>query len=113
MAKIFTLLGFLFLANQYFAEQTLNTDTTLVEILFAPSPDGENLYTLTCITNSTDLFGTINIYSAKGTLLLQLKDIEIPHAPGYHGIDVSTFPKGEITVEIFVDDMAYRKTFRL
>ena len=113
MAKIFTLLGFLFLANQYFAEQTLNTDTTQVEILFAPSPDGENLYTLTCITNSKDLFGTINIYSAKGTLLLQLKDIEIPHAPGYHGIDISEFPKGMLKIEIFIDDVAYIKNFRL
>jgi hypothetical protein len=42
-----------------------------------------------------------------------LFEIEVPHAPGYHIIDVSEFPKEPIKIEIFVDDISYTKTFKL
>jgi hypothetical protein len=111
--KILTLLGFLFLFNAIDAQTTLNKVDFPVEILFTQDSLDVNSYQLTCITNSPDLFGTINIYNSKGKILLQLKDIEIPHAPGFHGIDVSEFPKGDIKIEVFVDDIPHVKNFRI
>lgn len=111
--KILTLLGFLFLFNAIDAQTTLNKVDFPVEILFTQDSLDVNSYELTCITNSPDLFGTINIYNSKGKILLQLKDIEIPHAPGFHGIDVSEFPKGDIKIEVFVDDIPHVKNFRI
>jgi len=111
--KILTLLGFLFLLNNIHAQAPLNRVDFSVEILFTRDSLDVNSYQLTCITDSPDLFGTINIYNSKGTILLQLKDIEIPHSPGFHGIDVSEFPKGEIKIEVFVDDVPHTKTFRI
>lgn len=111
--KILTLLGFLFLLNNIHAQSTSTKEQTPVEILFTQDSVVAHFYTLTCITDSPDLFGTINIYNSKGKILLQLKDIEIPHSPGFHGIDVSEFPKGEIKIEVFVDDVPHTKTFRI
>ncbi|NBO62229.1 MAG: hypothetical protein EBU82_14955 [Flavobacteriia bacterium] len=111
--KILTLLGFLFLFNAIDAQTTLNKVDFPVEILFTQDSLDVNSYELTCITDSPDLFGTINIYNSKGKILLQLKDIEIPHAPGFHGIDVSEFPKGDIKIEVFVDDIPHVKNFRI
>lgn len=111
--KILTLLGFLFLFNAIDAQTTLNKVDFPVEILFTQDSLDVNSYELTCITDSQDLFGTINIYNSKGKILLQLKDIEIPHAPGFHGIDVSEFPKGDIKIEVFVDDIPHVKNFRI
>jgi hypothetical protein len=111
--KILTLLGFLFLLNNIQAQAPLNREDFSVEILFTRDSLDVNSYQLTCITDSPDLFGTINIYNSKGKILLQLKDIEIPHSPGFHGIDVSEFPKGEIKIEVFVDDVPHTKTFRI
>lgn len=111
--KILTLLGFLFLLNNIHAQTSTTKEQPPVEIIFTQDSEVAHLYTLTCITDSPDLFGTINIYNSKGKILLQLKDIEIPHSPGFHGIDVSEFPKGEIKIEVFVDDVPHTKTFRI
>jgi hypothetical protein len=42
-----------------------------------------------------------------------LFEIEVPHAPGYHIIDVTEFPKEPIKIELFVDDISDTKTFKL
>jgi hypothetical protein len=85
-----------------------------VEILFTRDADNPNIYQLTSNTNSNALFGTINFYGANGRILLQLQGIEIPHAPGYHGIDTSEFPKKEeITIEMLIEDVSYTKKVRL
>jgi hypothetical protein len=85
-----------------------------VEILFTKSIDDPNIYQLTSNTNSTALFGTINFYGSNERILLQLQGIEIPHSPGYHGIDISEFPKAEeITIEMIIEDVSYTKNVRL
>ena len=85
-----------------------------VEILFTQDIDNPHIYQLTSNTNSTALFGTINFYGANGRILLQLQGIEIPHTPGYHGIDTSEFPKKEeITIEMLIEDVSYTKKVRL
>jgi hypothetical protein len=85
-----------------------------VEILFTQDIDNPNIYQLTSNTNSNALFGTITLYAANGRILLTLEGIEIPHAPGYHGIDTSEFPKKEeITIEMLIEDVSYTKKVRL
>ena len=59
------------------------------------------------------MFGTINFYDKKGRNILQLLEIEIAHAPGYHIIDAVSFPSGEITIELFVEDKPYKQIIRL
>jgi hypothetical protein len=111
--RIFTPLAFFFLFSNIHAQASSKKAEFSVEILFTQDSLDLNTYELTCITESPDLFGTINIYNSKGRILLQLKDIEIPHSPGFHGIDVSEFPKGEIKIEVYVDDVPHTKTFRI
>ena len=82
--------------------------------MFTQSIDNPNIYQLTSNTNSTALFGTINLYASSGRLLLTLEGIEIPHAPGYHGIDMSEFPKeDEITIEMIIEGVSYTQKVRL
>lgn len=90
-----------------------STDSLFVNIHFEKDPENSNYYQLNCETNSRDLFGTINFYDKKKKVLLQLLEIEIAHVPGYHTIDTSLFPKGDITIELFVDDKPFKKTVRL
>jgi hypothetical protein len=45
---------------------------------------------------------------------LQLQGIEIPHTPGYHGIDISEFPEAEeITIEMIIEDVSYTTKVRI
>jgi hypothetical protein len=82
--------------------------------LFTKSIDNPNIYQLTSNTNSSALFGTINLYAPNGKLLLTLEGIEIPHAPGYHGIDMSEIQGiEEITIEMIIEDVSYTKNVRL
>lgn len=91
-----------------------HSESIQVEILFTEDLDNPKIYNLTSNTNSNALFGTINFYGANGRILLQLQGIEIPHAPGYHGIDISEFPEAEeITIEMIIEDISYTKKVRL
>lgn len=103
-----------FVLPSYFLGQSSETfKSQAVTIDFKQDPDNPNFYQLNCVTNSQDMFGTINFYNSKKQIILQLFEIEVPHAPGYHIIDVSEFPKEPIKIEIFVDDISYTKTFKL
>jgi hypothetical protein len=113
MAKILFLACLLGVNIGVIAQKETPKTKTEVTILFTQDSSNAQIYQLRCITNSADLFGTINFYNSKGVLILQLKEIEIPHAPGYHGIDISEFPKGMVKIEMFIDDVAYTKNFRL
>ena len=96
------------------AQTNENSGPIHVEILFTQSIDNPNIYQLTSNTNSTALFGTINFYGANGRILLQLQGIEIPHTPGYHGIDISEFPEAEeITIEMIIEDVSYTTKVRI
>lgn len=99
--------------NFQFEKKLTISDSDNVKISFERSELNLNYFNLSYLSNSRDLFGTINFYDSKGRIIYQLKEIEIPHAPGYHVIDVSKFPKGEITIEIFVDDVSNRKKINL
>ena len=112
--KRLILLLLLIASHAISAQITDNSKSVQVEILFTQDIDNPHIYQLTSNTNSTALFGTINFYGAKGKILLQLQGIEIPHAPGYHGIDISEFPKAEeITIEMMIEDVSYTKKVRL
>ena len=93
--------------------QSIPKNETTVNIRFIPDEENPAIYRLNCTTNSNDLFGTINFYDANNRLLLQLKEIEIAHDPGYHLIEILDFPKGEIRIEMYVDDVPYSQTFQL
>lgn len=105
----------LLIASHVISAQTNeNPGAIHVEILFTQDVENPNTYQLTSNTNSNALFGTINLYASNGRILLTLEGIEIPHAPGYHGIDVSEFPKDdEITVELIVENVSYTKKYKL
>ncbi len=91
-----------------------NSESIQVEILFTEDLDNPKIYNLTTNANSNALFGTINFYGANGRILLQLQGIEIPHSPGYHGIDISEFPEAEeITIEMIIEGVSYTKKVRL
>jgi hypothetical protein len=112
--KRLVLLLLLIVSYSISARTEPNSDSIHVEILFSQSIDDPQVYQLTSNTNSTALFGTINFYGANGRILLQLQGIEIPHTPGYHGIDISEFPKAEeITIEMIIEDVSYTKKVRL
>ncbi|MFM7595693.1 MAG: hypothetical protein ACKO4Y_05885 [Flavobacteriales bacterium] len=112
--KRLILLMLLIASHAISAQTTDNSKSIQVDILFAQDLDHPNLYQLTSNTNSNALFGTINFYGANGRILLQLQGIEIPHAPGYHGIDISEFPEAEeITIEMIIEDVSYTKKVRL
>jgi hypothetical protein len=112
--KRLVLLLLLIVSYSISARTEPNSDSIHVEILFSQSIDDPQVYQLTSNTNSTALFGTINFYGANGRILLQLQGIEIPHTPGYHGIDISEFPKAEeITIEMIIEDISYTKKVRL
>jgi hypothetical protein len=112
--KRLVLLLLLIVSYSISARTEPNSDSIHVEILFSQSIDDPQVYQLTSNTNSTALFGTINFYGANGRILLQLQGIEIPHAPGYHGIDISEFPEAEeITIEMIIEDISYTKKVRL
>ena len=71
----------------------------------------DNLQKVTLL--STLLHGFANNYGLS-RILLQLQGIEIPHNPGYHGIDISEFPVAEeITIEMIIEDVSYTKKVRL
>jgi len=105
----------LLIASHAISAQTNdNSGPIHVEILFTRDADNPNIYQLTNNTNSNALFGTITLYAANGRILLTLEGIEIPHAPGYHGIDISEFPEAEeITIEMLIEDVSYTKKVRL
>jgi hypothetical protein len=108
------LLLIVFVLPSYFLGQSAkHFESQAVTIDFKQDPDNKNFYQLNCVTNSQDMFGTINFYNSKNQIILQLFEIEVPHAPGYHIIDVTEFPKEPIKIEIFVDDISYTKTFKL
>lgn len=112
--KRLVLLILLIASHAISAQTNDNSGPIHVEILFTREADNPNIYQLTSNTNSTALFGTINFYGANGRILLQLQGIEIPHTPGYHGIDTSEFPKKEeITIEMLIEDVSYTKKVRL
>ena len=112
--KRLVLLLLLIVSYSISARTEPNSDSIHVEILFSQAFDDPQVYQLTSNTNSTALFGTINFYGANGRILLQLQGIEIPHAPGYHGIDISEFPEAEeITIEMIIEDVSYTKKVRL
>jgi hypothetical protein len=112
--KRLVLLLLLIVSYSISARTEPNSDSIHVEILFSQAIDDPQVYQLTSNTNSTALFGTINFYGANGRILLQLQGIEIPHAPGYHGIDISEFPKAEeITIEMIIENVSYTKKVRL
>ncbi len=112
--KRLVLLLLLIVSYSISARTESNSDSIHVEILFSQAIDDPQVYQLTSNTNSTALFGTINFYGANGRILLQLQGIEIPHTPGYHGIDISEFPKAEeITIEMIIENVSYTKKVRL
>jgi hypothetical protein len=112
--KRLVLLILLIASHAISAQKNENSGPVQVEILFTQSIDNPNIYQLTSNTNSTALFGTINLYASSGRLLLTLEGIEIPHAPGYHGIDMSEFPKeDEITIEMIIEDVSYTTKVRI
>lgn len=112
--KRLVLLILLIASHAISAQTNDNSGPIHVEILFTREADKPNIYQLTSNTNSTALFGTINFYGADGRILLQLQGIEIPHTPGYHGIDTSEFPVAEeITIEMIIEDVSYTKKVRL
>lgn len=112
--KRLVLLILLIASHAISAQTNDNSKSIHVEILFTRDADNPNFYQLTSNTNSNALFGTINLYAANGRILLTLEGIEIPHAPGYHGIDTSEFPKKEeITIEMLIEDVSYTKKVRL
>ena len=112
--KRLILLILLIASHAISAQTNENSGPIHVEILFTQSIDNPNIYQLTSNTNSPALFGTINLYNTSGRLLLTLEGIEIPHAPGYHGIDISEFPKAEdITIEMIIEGVSYSKKVRL
>jgi hypothetical protein len=112
--KRLVLLILLIASHAISAQTNDNSGPINVEILFTQDIDNPNIYQLTSNTNSKALFGTINIYTANGRILLTLEGIEIPHAPGYHGIDMSEFPEeDEITIEMLIEDVSYTKKVRL
>jgi hypothetical protein len=112
--KRLVLLILLIASHAIRAQINENPEPIRVDILFTQSIDNPNIYQLTSNTNSTALFGTINFYGANGRILLQLQGIEIPHTPGYHGIDISEFPEvEEITIEMIIEDVSYTKNVRL
>ena len=112
--KRLVLLILLIASHAISAQINDNSESIQVEILFTQDIDNPNIYQLTSKTNSNALFGTINLYAANGRILLTLEGIEIPHAPGYHGIDTSEFPKKEeITIEMLIEDVSYTKKVRL
>ena len=102
----------LFFGFQLSGQSTPKNETT-VNIRFIPDEENPAIYRLNCTTNSNDLFGTINFYDANNRLLLQLKEIEIAHDPGYHLIEIQDFPKGTIRIEMYVDDVPYSQTFQI
>lgn len=111
--RLLVLIGFFSLSTSLFGQKEINFDTIRVNIQFTQDPENPSLYRLNCITNSLDLFGTVNFYDPTGKVLLQYKELEIAHDPGYHIIEINEFPKGEIKVEIFVDDVPYTQIFHL
>ena len=112
--KRLVLLILLIASHAISAQINDNSESIQVEILFTQDIDNPNIYQLTSNTNSNALFGTITLYAANGRILLTLEGIEIPHAPGYHGIDTSEFPKKEeITIEMLIEDVSYTKKVRL
>lgn len=112
--KRLVLLILLIASHAISAQTNDNSKSIHVEILFTRDADNPNIYQLTSNTNSTALFGTINFYGANGRILLQLQGIEIPHTPGYHGIDISEFPEeDEITIEMLIENISYTKKVRL
>ena len=112
--KRLVLLILLIASHAISAQTNDNSGPIHVEILFTQDADNPNIYQLTSNTNSNALFGTINLYVANERILLTLEGIEIPHAPGYHGIDTSEFPKNEeITIEMLIEDVSYTKKIRL
>jgi len=112
--KRLVLLILLIASHAISAQTNDNSGPIHVEILFTQDADNPHIYQLTSNTNSNALFGTINLYAANGRILLTLEGIEIPHAPGYHGIDTSEFPKNEeITIEMLIEDVSYTKKVRL
>jgi hypothetical protein len=112
--KRLVLLILLIASHAISAQTNDNSGPIHVEILFTKSIDNPNIYQLTSNTNSIALFGTINLYATNERLLLTLEGIEIPHAPGYHGIDISEFPKeDEITIEMIIEGVSYTQNVRL
>lgn len=111
--RLLVFIGVFSLSTSLFGQKEINFDTIRVNIQFTQDPENPSLYRLNCITNSLDLFGTVNFYDPTGKVLLQYKELEIAHDPGYHIIEVNEFPKGEIKVEIFVDDVPYTQIFHL
>lgn len=94
------------------AQSTPKNEISVI-IQFIPDEENPTIYRLNCKTNSNDLFGTVNFYDAKNRLILQLKEIEIAHDPGYHLIEIQDFQKGEIRIEMYVDDVPYSQTFQI
>ena len=112
--KRLVLLILLIASHAIRAQINENPEPIRVDILFTQSIDNPNIYQLTSNTNSTALFGTINLYASSGRLLLTLEGIEIPHAPGYHGIDMSELKEAEeITIEMIIEDVSYTQKVRL
>jgi hypothetical protein len=112
--KRLVLLILLIASHAIRAQINENPEPIRVDILFTQSIDNPNIYQLTSNTNSNALFGTINLYASSGRLLLTLEGIEIPHAPGYHGIDMSELKEvEEITIEMIVEGVSYTKNVRL
>jgi hypothetical protein len=112
--KRLVLLILLIASHAISAQTNENSGPIKVELLFTQSTDNPSIYQLTSNTNSSALFGTINLYAPNGKLLLTLEGIEIPHAPGYHGIDMSEIQGiEEITIEMIIEDVSYTKNVRL
>ena len=112
--KRLVLLILLIASHAIRAQINENPEPIRVDILFTQSIDNLNIYQLTSNTNSNALFGTINLYASSGRLLLTLEGIEIPHAPGYHGIDMSELKEvEEITIEMIIEGVSYTQKVRL
>jgi len=114
MIKKLSHLLFLFTLPHLLFSQIDPIKPSAVSIHFDKDADDAALYHLNCEANTSDLFGNITFYNATGRVIYQMENVEIPFSPGYHLIDVSTYPKQEeITIEIMIDDVSYTKKVRL
>ena len=111
--RLLVFIGVFSLSTYLFGQKETRLDTIQVNIQFTQDPENSSLYRLNCITNSLDLYGTVNFYDLSGRVILQFNELEIAHDPGFHIIEINEFPKGEIKVEIFVDDVPYTQIFHL
>lgn len=111
--KLYLLSILLTLPLIFFSQKGIEKPTEINPINFIQDTDNSIYYNLSITTETKDLFGTINFYTEKGRVFYQMYEVELTFHPAYHSIDVSEFPKGEITIEVFIDDKPFLKKIRL